>query len=112
MQKDTVIHVIRSVTLDPAGHNVPYVIDNITETAVNVRSSDWADIWISGLIDTMQDLIVNFIGAFICIPLLVSSMLRTRGKGLGCANRFIRGERRKTGISSRLPEKSRRTEMT
>ena len=27
MQKDTVIHVIRSVTLDPAGHNVPAIIE-------------------------------------------------------------------------------------
>src|SRR5699024_4417453 len=35
MQKDTVIHMIRSVTLDPAGRNVPYVLDGITETAVN-----------------------------------------------------------------------------
>ena len=26
MQKDTVLHTIRSVTLDPAGRNVPYVI--------------------------------------------------------------------------------------
>ena len=30
MQKDTVIHTIRSVTLDPAGRNVPYVIKGIS----------------------------------------------------------------------------------
>ena len=35
MQKDTVIHAIRSVTLDPEGHNVPYAITGITETVVN-----------------------------------------------------------------------------
>ena len=29
MQKDTVIHTIRSVMLDPGGHNVPYAIQKI-----------------------------------------------------------------------------------
>ena len=40
MQKDTVIHVIRSVTLDPAGRNVPAVIDHISSTAVNGTELD------------------------------------------------------------------------
>ena len=38
MQKDTVIHTIRSVMLDPGGHNVPYAIQNITDVAVNGQS--------------------------------------------------------------------------
>ena len=62
MQKDTIIHMIRSVTLDPAGRNVPYVISNITETAVNGQELGLGGYLDIGLIDTMQDLIVNFIG--------------------------------------------------
>ena len=65
MQKDTVIHTIRSVTLDPEGRNVPYVIDGITSTAVNGTELGLGGYLDIGLIDTMQDLIVNFIGAFI-----------------------------------------------
>ena len=87
MQKDTVIHVIRSVTLDPAGHNVPYVIDNITETAVNGQELGLGGYLDIGLIDTMQDLIVNFIGAFI-FSVIGFFYVKKRGKG-GFANRFI-----------------------
>ncbi len=87
MQKDTVIHVIRSVTLDPAGHNVPYVIDNITETAVNGQELGLGGYLDIGLIDTMQDLIVNFIGAFI-FSVIGFFYVKNRGKG-GFANRFI-----------------------
>ena len=63
MQKDTVIHALCSVTLDPEGRNVPYVISNITETVVNGRDLGIGGYLDVGLIDTMQDLIVNFIGA-------------------------------------------------
>ena len=87
MQKDTVIHVILSVTLDPAGHNVPYVIDNITETAVNGQELGLGGYLDIGLIDTMQDLIVNFIGAFI-FSVIGFFYVKNRGKG-GFANRFI-----------------------
>ena len=87
MQKDTVIHAIRSVTLDPAGHNVPYVIDNITETAVNGQELGLGGYLDIGLIDTMQDLIVNFIGAFI-FSVIGFFYVKNRGKG-GFANRFI-----------------------
>ena len=87
MQKDTVIHVILSVTLDPAGHNVPYVIDNITETAVNGQELGLGGYLDIGLIDTMQDLIVNFIGDFI-FSVIGFFYVKNRGKG-GFANRFI-----------------------
>ena len=65
MQKDTVLHTIRSVTLDPAGRNVPYVIKGITETAVNGQELGLGGYLDIGLIDTMADLFVNFIGAVI-----------------------------------------------
>lgn len=87
MQKDTVIHAIRSVTLDPAGHNVPYEISGITETVVNGQELGVGGYLDIGLIDTMQDLIVNFIGAFI-FSVIGFFYVKNRGKGK-LAGRFI-----------------------
>ena len=87
MQKDTVIHTIRSVTLDPAGHNVPYVISGISETAVNGQELGIGGYLDIGLIDTMQDLIVNFIGAAI-FSVIGFFYVKNRGKG-SVAGRFI-----------------------
>ena len=87
MQKDTVIHVIRSVTLDPAGHNVPYEISGITETVVNGQELGLGGYLDIGLIDTMQDLIVNFVGAFV-FSVIGFFYVKNRGKGK-LAGRFI-----------------------
>lgn len=87
MQKDTVIHVIRSVTLDPAGHNVPYEISGITETVVNGQELGLGGYLDIGLIDTMQDLIVNFTGAFV-FSVIGFFYVKNRGKGK-LAGRFI-----------------------
>ena len=65
MQKDTIVHTIGSITLDPAHGNTPYLITNITGTAVNGKNlgiDGYLDI---GLFDTMKDLFVNFIGALV-----------------------------------------------
>ena len=80
MQKDTVIHTIRSVTLDPQGRNVPFVISGITETAVNGTELGLGGYLDIGLIDTMQDLIVNFVGAFL-FSVIGFFYVRNRGKG-------------------------------
>ena len=87
MQKDTVIHTIRSVNLDPAGRNVPYVIDGITSTAVNGAELGLGGYLDIGLIDTMQDLIVNFIGASI-FSVIGFFFVKNRGRGK-VAKRFI-----------------------
>lgn len=87
MQKDTVIHTIQSVTLDPAGRNVPYTIRNITETVVNGQELGVGGYLDIGLIDTMEDLIVNFIGAFV-FSVIGFFFVKNRGKG-GIAGRFI-----------------------
>lgn len=92
MQKDAVIHTIRSVTLDPAGRNVPYVINDITSTAVNGAELGLGGYLDIGLIDTMQDLIVNFIGAFV-FSVIGFFFVKNRGRGK-VAKRFI--PRRKT----------------
>ncbi len=63
MQKDTVVTSISSVLLNPEPVNKAVQIADITDTAVNGQPlgiDGYLDI---GLIDTMKDLFVNFIGA-------------------------------------------------
>ena len=65
MQKDTVVQWISSVHLDPTGGNTPTALRGILEVYVNgtpLQLGGYLDI---GLYDTMYDLIVNLIGAFI-----------------------------------------------
>ena len=64
MQKDTIIHSFASVTLDPTNNNIPILVDNITDVAVNGESLGLGGYLDVGLYDTMQDLFVNFVGAF------------------------------------------------
>ncbi len=60
MQKDTMLQSVNSVLLNPQGINVPVKVE-IGSTVVNgVKWQGYLDI---GLIDTMEDLFVNFIGA-------------------------------------------------
>lgn len=63
MQKDTVVTAISSVMLDPAGGNTPTAIHGISSVAVNGRPLGLGGYLDIGLIDTMKDLLVNFIGA-------------------------------------------------
>ena len=63
MQRDTIVTTISSTLLNPDGLNVAVQIKDITDTAVNGQSlgiSGYLDI---GLIDTIKDMFVNFIGA-------------------------------------------------
>lgn len=68
MQKDTILTTIRSVMFDPDGRNVSHAISGITDvilvkadgTQIPLGLGGYLDI---GLMDTMEDLLVNFIGA-------------------------------------------------
>ena len=69
MQKDTIVESISSVALNESGENVAVHVDDITETQITTQdgttyviNDGYLDI---GLIDTMGDLAVNFIGALI-----------------------------------------------
>jgi hypothetical protein len=62
-QKDTIVYSINSVLLNPSGLNDVIRIQNINNVTVNgvdLGINGYLDI---GLIDTMNDLFVNFIGA-------------------------------------------------
>ena len=91
MQKDSVTTVISSVALDPTGGNHPVVIKNITDVIVIADGKEiplgvggYLDL---GLWDTMEDLFVNFIGAFV-FSVIGFFYVKGRGKGR-FASRFI-----------------------
>ena len=65
MQKDTIVHAVYSVLLDPAGGNRAAGITGITQVVVNGQDLGLGGYVDIGLIDTMKDLIVNFIGAVV-----------------------------------------------
>ena len=65
MQKDTVIHNFYTVTLDPTRSNRVVAVQGITDTLVNGESLGVGGYLDIGIIDTMKDLFVNFIGAVI-----------------------------------------------
>ena len=68
MQKDTIVHSIGSVMLDPAGGNTPVAIHDITDVIVVTADGAQHPLGLGGyldigILDTMKDLFVNFIGA-------------------------------------------------
>ena len=65
MQKDTVIHAFSSVMLDPTGSQNPVRLDGITDVTVNGQDLGLGGYLDIGIIDTMGDLFVNFIGALV-----------------------------------------------
>jgi len=79
MQKDWILPTISSVKLDPAGANNPI---QVTVESLVVNGEEWnfggyLDI---GIVDTMKDLIVNFIGAVV-FSIIGIIYLKQRGKG-------------------------------
>lgn len=92
MQKDTVVTVISSVMLDPAGGNHPTAIRNITDVIVVTADGTQHALGLGGyldigILDTMKDLFVNFIGAVV-FSIIGYFYVKSRGKGR-FARRFI-----------------------
>lgn len=81
MQKDTVIHQISSVTLDPTGGNTPQIISGIDEAMVQGKTLGLGGYLDIGLIDTMYDLIVNLVGAAI-FSIIGFFYVKKQGKSL------------------------------
>ena len=91
MQKDTIVHDISTVMLDPTGGNKIIAIRGITDVIVVAGRKEiplglggYLDI---GLLDTMKDLFVNFIGAFV-FSIIGYFYVKNRGRGR-FARRFI-----------------------
>ena len=94
MQKDTIVSSINSYELDPSRQN-PVKISGITKTeitgTVNGKPGDmtvngYIDI---GLNDTMEDMFVNLVGAFV-FSIIAAFYIKGRGEGRGgVAEAFI-----------------------
>jgi len=65
MQRDTVIHAIYSASLDATRSNKVVAVPDIREVLINGESLGMGGYLDIGLIDTMKDLFVNFIGAVV-----------------------------------------------
>ena len=92
MQKDTVVSAIGSIMLDPTGGNTPIVLKNITDVIVVQADGTQTALGLGGyldigLLDTMEDLFINFIGA-LTFSIIGYFYVRSRGKGK-FAKRFI-----------------------
>ena len=92
MQKDTVVNTIGSIMLDSTGGNTPYVLKNITDVIVVQADGTQTALGLGGyldigLLDTMEDLFVNFIGA-LTFSIIGYFYVRSRGKNK-FAKRFI-----------------------
>ena len=85
MQKDTVVTTISSVMLDPAGGNHPTAIHDITDVIVVTAGGEQHPLGLGGyldigILDTMKDLFVNFIGAVV-FSVIGYFYVKSRGKG-------------------------------
>ena len=92
MQKDSIINHISSVMLDPNASNVPYGFTDITDVIVVTADGTQHALGLGGyldigLLDTMMDLFVNFIGAVI-FSVVGYFYVKSHGKGT-FARRFI-----------------------
>lgn len=109
MQKDTVVSTIATVDLNAAKQNVPVVVrgiedviatgGNMTVDGVPMQSysfglGGYLDV---GIIDTMKDLIVNFIGA-VTFSVIGFFYVKNRGKGK-FAKRFIPRLKEEAGVT-------------
>lgn len=89
MQKDTIVSSIGTILLDPTGGNTPITLRNITDVIVVQADGTQTALGLGGyldigLLDTMEDLFVNFIGALI-FSVIGYFYVLSRGKG-----RFVR----------------------
>ena len=109
MQKDTVLHSITSVMLDPTKGNHPVTIEGIKDVAVNGESLGLGGYLDIGLLDTMKDLFVNFIGAVV-FSVIGFFYVKSRGKGK-MARRFIpRRKKREADFLRIIQEEEKKEE--
>lgn len=96
MQKDTVINALYTVALDTTRSNKVVAVPDIRDVVVNGESLGLGGYLDIGLIDTMKDLFVNFIGA---VVFSVTGFFYAKSKG-----------RRRTAALGFVP--SKKTEET
>lgn len=78
MQKDTVVNAIYTVALDPSRTNRVVAVKGIQDVVINGESLGLGGYLDIGIIDTMKDLFVNFIGA---VVFSITGFFYARSKG-------------------------------
>ena len=63
MQKDTIVHTINTVSLDKTVSNTVVSIEDIESVYINGENLSLGGYLDIGLVDTMKDLFINFVGA-------------------------------------------------
>lgn len=80
MQKDYIVHTINSTLLDPTKSNKVVTISNIESVVINGQDLGLGGYLDIGIIDTMKDMFVNFIGA-VCFSFIGYFYVKNRGDG-------------------------------
>ncbi len=85
LQKDYVVHTISSVSLNPEKKNKAIEIDNITDVIVVQADGTETSLGVGGyldigIIDTMKDMMINFIGA-VAFSIIGYFYIKHKGKG-------------------------------
>lgn len=85
MQKDTVITAFNTVNLDPQGHNIAFHVKNVADVILVYEDGTQSAMGLGGyldigLLDTMMDMFVNFIGAVV-FSVIGYFYVKNKGKG-------------------------------
>ena len=85
LQKDYVVHTISSVSLNPDKKNKAVEIDDITDVIVVQADGTETSLGVGGyldigIIDTMKDMMINFIGA-VAFSIIGYFYIKHKGKG-------------------------------
>mgnify|MGYP007121550911 CR=1 FL=1 len=88
MQKDTIVHAIHTVTLDPTLSNKVVTIPDIQDVIINGESLGLGGYLDIGIIDTMKDLFVNFIGAVV-FSATGFFFVKSKGRKKSAAQSFV-----------------------
>ena len=107
MQKDTVINTISTVNLDPNHGTTAVIVQGIQDVILVLDNGTQMPLGLGGyldvgIIDTMKDLFVNFIGAVV-FSAIGYFYVQGRGRG-GFARRFIPRFQRRPAAGAQPPE--------
>lgn len=109
-QKDTIVHSISSVMLDPTKTQTIIHIKDIQSVVVNGQELGLGGYLDIGLLDTMKDLFVNFIGAVV-FSVIGYFYVKKRGEGR-FAKKFIPTRKKAEADFLKIVEKKEEEKLT
>ncbi len=109
-QKDTIVHSISSVMLDPTKTQTIIHINDIQNVVVNGQELGLGGYLDIGLLDTMKDLFVNFIGAVV-FSVIGYFYVKKRGEGR-FAKKFIPTRKKAEADFLKIVEKKEEEKLT